>query len=88
MTNKEIEERKGIAGLILIFSACVFVFNSMTGVLLAWIGNYDWRSATFPSVEPKLMFGVWIVQGISWLTAAAMIGSWLYIKHLDKKEKK
>ena len=86
MANKEIEERKGKTMMIFIFNLVVFLFNSIAGTLLAWCCGYDWETMSFPSIPLRLAVGLWVVQGITWLTVAGMIFSWCYLKKLEKKK--
>ena len=86
MTNKEIEERKGKVMTVFIFSTLVFLLNSVTGTFVAWMVGYDWSTMSFPSIPLRLAIGIWVVQGITWLTTAGMVFSWLYLKHLEKEK--
>lgn len=86
MTNKEIEEKKGKTIMFFIFNLVIFMFNSITGTILSWCWGYDWETMTFPSIPLRLAIGIWIVQGITWLTMAGMICSWFYLKRLEKRK--
>lgn len=85
MANK-IEDRKGITMMVFLLNLAVFIFNSMAGIILAWAAGYDWETMCFPSIPLRLTVGIWVVQGITWLTTAGMIFSWCYLKHLEKKK--
>lgn len=82
----KIEEKIGTTMLIFLFSIVVFMLNSCTGILVAWVGNYDWATMSFPAVGTRLLVGIWIVQGISWLSAATGIMSWIRMVRLEKEK--
>ena len=82
--KEDLDNKMGIAMMIFLLSICVFALNASTGILVAWIGNYDWATMSFPAVGPRLLGSLWIVQGISWFSAAGAILSWIYMKRLER----
>lgn len=85
MNKEELNRREGIAMLIFLVSIVVFMLNGLTGTLVAWIFNYDWKTMSFPTAGTRLLIALWITQGISWLSTASGILSWVYMKKIVKK---
>ena len=84
--KEELERKEGIAMLIFLLSITIFAFNATTGILVSWAWNYNWSTMSFPTVSTRLLVCLWVVQGISWLTTASSIFSWVYMKKIEKKK--